>query len=349
MSEGTRSEDYASTYYNDAHLGGYDDYTWDNEEWRNFFIGIADRLVGITNPRTVLDLGCARGLLVQALATKDVDAHGIDVSEHAIASAHDDVRNRLRVASAKEPYGQRYDLITCIEVLEHLSPQDAQLVIDQIAASTDRVVFSSSPLDHHEPTHVNTRPTSQWAAWFAERGFFRRTDVDLSSLSPWAFLLERTDLTVHSLTQRYEDQFSVVNAERLEKRAALLEAHRRITMLNEQLESQTSGTLAEQAELVRQWETEVLEARHHLLTSRDHVVGTEAQVASLGGDNERLKGELKRARKQLDNVRDRLQNTRTRARRLAGRNDRLAAQLEASTNRPSLARRAVRRLRGGAQ
>ena len=347
MSEGTRSEDYSSTYYNDAHLGGYDNYTWDNEQWRSFFLVIADRIVGITNPRTILDVGCARGLLVQALAQRGVDAHGIDISEHAIASAHEDVRDRLRVASATEPLEGRVDLITCIEVLEHMSPVDAQRAIDSMTAATDVVLFSSSPGDHDEPTHVNTRPTAQWAAWFAERGFFRRTDVDLTFLSPWAVLFERADLTVHALTQRYEQQFSAVNTELLDKRAALLEAHRRISLLNDQLESQVSGTVAEQARLVEQWEAEVLAARHQLLTTRDHIVGTEAEVARLKRDLQAVRADLKRSRKQVSNVRGRLQEARTRIQRLTRRNQRLEQELADSRRRPSFARRAAGRILGG--
>lgn len=347
MSEGTRSEDYSSTYYNDAHLGGYDNYAWDNDEWRTFFLGIADRLVGIANPRTALDVGCARGLLVQALVERGVDAQGVDVSEHAIESAHPDVRDRLRVGSATEPVAGRFDLVTCIEVLEHMSPLDAQRAIDNITAATDVVLFSSSPDDHDEPTHVNTRPTAQWAASFAERGFFRRTDVDLTFLSPWAVLFERADLTVHALTQRYEHQFSVVNAELLAKRAALLEAHRRIGTLNDQLESQVSGKVAEQARLVEQWEAEVLEARHQLLTTRDHVVGTEAEVARLTRDLQQARTDLQRTRKQVKNVRGRLQEARTRIQRLTRRNRSLEQELEQSRSRPSLVRRTARRMLGG--
>jgi trans-aconitate methyltransferase len=349
VSEGTRSEDYSSTYYDDAHLGGYDHYSWDNEQWRSFFLSLADRVVGIVNPRTVLDVGCARGLLVQAFTTKGVDATGIDVSEHAVESAHQDVRDRLRVASAEDPLDQRYDLVTCIEVLEHMSPVDAQRALDSITAATDRVLFSSSPTDHDEPTHVNTRPTAQWAAWFAERGFFRRTDVDLSFLSPWAVLFERSDLTLHTLTQRYEQQFAVVNTELMEKRLALLESHRRILRLNEQLESGVSGKLAEQAALVEEWRDEVLEARHQLLTTRDHVIGTEAEVARLTRDNERLRGEVARVRKQVKVVRGRLEQARSRITRLTRKNQQLTGELEAARGRPSLPRRVARKLRGSAR
>lgn len=349
MSEATRSEDYSSTYYNDAHLGGYDRYSWDNETWRTFFLVVADRLVGIANPHTVLDVGCARGLLVQALVARGVDAHGIDISEHAVHSAHEDVRDRLRVASAVEPWSERHDLVSCIEVLEHMSPLDAQKAIDNITSATDLVLFSSSPGDHHEPTHVNTHPTAQWAAWFAERGFFRRTDVDVSFLSPWAVLFERADLTLHTLTQRYEHQLGLIHTELLDKRTALLESHRRISSLNEQLESQVSGTVAEQAALVERWEAEVLDARHQLLTQRDHIIGTEAEVTRLQRDHERLKADLARSRKQLANVRARLKDARARLQGLTRRNQTLVGQLEASRGRASFARRAVRRIRGGSR
>lgn len=346
MSEGTRSEDYSGTYYNDAHLGGYDNYTWDNEEWRRFFLSLADRTVGIANPRSVLDVGCARGLFVQALATKGIDATGIDISKHAIESAHDDVRDRLRVASAIEPLGGPYDLVSCIEVIEHMSPVDAQLAIDNIAAATGLVLFSSSPGDHDEPTHINTRPTAQWAAWFAERGFFRRTDVDLSFLSPWAVLFERGEPTIHTLTQRYEQQFVLINTELMEKRQALLEAHRRIGSLNEQLGLEVSDKVAEQAALVEQWEAEVLEARHQLLTTRDHVVGTEAEVARLTRDNVKLRADLARAQKQLGNVRGRLKQVRQRIGRMERKNRQLAEEAAALRSRPPFARRAARKVLG---
>ena len=346
MSEGTRSEDYSSTYYDDAHLGGYDHYSWYNDEWRRFFVSLAERVVGIVNPRTVLDVGCARGLLVQALAGRGVDATGIDVSEHAVESAHPDVRDRLRVASTTEPIDGRYDLVTCIEVLEHLSPRDAQLAIDNITAVTDLVLFSSSPADHDEPTHVNTRPTAQWAAWFAERGFHRRTDVDLSFLSPWAVLLERADLTLHTLTQRYEQQFAAMNTELVQKRQALLESHRRITLLNDQLESHVSGKVARQAALVEQWQAEVLDARHQLLTTRDHVVGAEAEATRATRDSKKLRLELTRARKQLRNVRGRLKESRQRIGTLQRRNRQLADEVTALRSRPSLARRVGRKVLG---
>ena len=341
---GTIAEDYTASYYQEGHLGGEGDYSWDDGPWRNFFEMAADRIVAISNPASVLDVGAAKGMLVQALRARGVDARGFDLSDHAVATAHPDVRDHLWVASATDELEGTYSLVTCIEVLEHMAPADAQAAIDRMCAVTDLVLFSSSPDDHAEPTHVGTRPTATWATWFAERGFFRRVDVDLSFLTPWAVLLERAELPARALVQRYEQQYAQVNTELVAKRSALLEAHREISALQ-----QEGPASADLQALVHKWEAEVLEARHQLLTTRDHVVGTEAQVSQLARDNARLNRELVRSRKQLATVRAKLASTRQRANRLARRLERARSAPARVVPPPSVAQRAVRRLRGGSR
>ena len=356
MSQGTTSEDYSNTYYNEAHLGGEGEYGWENDHWRGFFRMVADRIIGITNPTTVLDVGCAKGILVQALREKGVDAAGFDISDHAVAAAHADVREHLWVGSATDPIAGRYSLVTCIEVLEHMAPDEAQRAIDRICEVTDLVLFSSSPYDHREPTHVNTRPTAQWASSFAERGFFRRTDVDLSSLTPWAMLLERSTITPAQLVQRYEAQHAVVNTELIEKRESLLASHRETSQLRAELAAGTTAQLAEQVELVKAFEKEVLEARHALLVNRDHAIGVEAEVGRLNREVTRLTYELRRNKQRVaalekrrdaltdrvEELRGRLAESRTRNKALQSR----MAAVEGAGTAPSLATRIARRLRG---
>lgn len=353
---GTVASDYGSCYYNDAHLGGYDDYTGDNDQWRGFFQLVADRIVAIGGRGRMLDVGCARGLLVQALRDRGVDAGGFDVSTHAIESAHPDVREHLWVASATDPIEGRYDLVSMIEVTEHMAPQDAQRAIDQVTAVTDRVVFSSSPGDHDEPTHVNTKPTAAWAAWFAERGFHRRTDVDLTFLSPWAVLFERADRGVRDVVQAYETQLAGLTAEVLEKRAALLAAHRNISELREgQDHSGAEAALAEQVALVKAFEKEVIEARHAQLVNRDHVVGIEAEVGRQNAEILRLSGALRRLQGREKRLTDRKVSQRERIAALEAklevarkRNAALTRRIEeheTDAGRPSVVRRAARKVR----
>jgi trans-aconitate methyltransferase len=353
--EGTKSEDYASCYYNEAHLGGYDDYRWDNERWREFFTMVADRIVAATRPTTVLDVGCAKGLLVQGLVVRGVDAHGIDVSTHAIENSHADVRDRLSVASATDPIAGRWSLITCVEVLEHLSPADAQLAIDNMCAASDRVLFSSSPGDFDEATHINTHQTASWAQWFAERGFFRRTDVDMGFLSPWAVLFERAETDVRALVHRYESLLTPLTGEVLEKRSALLESHRKVSALHEQIAALQEGPQEEYA-LTKQHAAnleahlaavseEIARARHDRLTMRDHAIGMEAQIARLKADLAKTRIRANQLGKRSDRLQTKLGVERSTRQRMRGRLDELREKVAAERQRADAREREIRALK----
>jgi hypothetical protein len=86
---------------------------------------------------------------------------------------------------------ERYDLIVCIEVLEHLPPEATEPAILNICSACDRVLFSSSPDDFDEPTHFNVRPTEEWMALFEAQGFRAARPVWAPFVSTHAFVMER--------------------------------------------------------------------------------------------------------------------------------------------------------------
>lgn len=74
-------------------------------------------------PTSVLDVGCGRGAVLAALAPRLPGADrlvGCDVSAHPIAmgSGRDDPRIELRQGGP--PDGETFDLLLCIDVLEHV-------------------------------------------------------------------------------------------------------------------------------------------------------------------------------------------------------------------------------------
>ena len=80
---------YDEFYY--AHYCGDRAYSRD-AGWLHFFGSIAQEIVARISPRTVLDAGCAMGMVVEALRDRGVEAYGVDVSDYAIANARQDVR-----------------------------------------------------------------------------------------------------------------------------------------------------------------------------------------------------------------------------------------------------------------
>jgi SAM-dependent methyltransferase len=182
---------YDAAYYS-THLG--ERYAWDNPAWTIQFGRVADAIVGALKPRTVLDVGCGFGFLVGALVERGVDAEGFDASEYAIAQVPPELAGRCRAASIDDPGELRpVDLVTCIEVVEHLPPGSAERAVDTLVAAAPVVLFSSSPTDFAEPTHQNVQPTSYWAGLFARRGFFRDPGFDATVVAPHAVLFRKLD------------------------------------------------------------------------------------------------------------------------------------------------------------
>lgn len=182
------SEGYGEKYYS----GYYER----SPRWFNFFNHVADCLVEQFAPRKTLDAGCAWGLLVEVLRQRGVESFGIDFSAYAISQVHPDVQPFCRCGSLAEPIpGGPYDVVTCIEVLEHLDEADALRAIANLTAVTDVIVFSSTPdATLVDPTHINVHPVIYWLRAFAEHGFYPPAESDALFLADHAFIVRRSPL-----------------------------------------------------------------------------------------------------------------------------------------------------------
>ena len=163
-----------------------------NEYWLKFFGSVADALIQYLRPQTVLDAGCALGFLVEALRDRGVQAWGIDISEFAIQNVREDIRPYCRAGSITRPMEGRYDVVACIEVLEHLTPDEASRAIANMAAVTDVILFSSTASEFTEPTHINVHPPIDWLEQFAAVGFYPDLVFDTTVVAPHAMLLRKT-------------------------------------------------------------------------------------------------------------------------------------------------------------
>jgi GT2 family glycosyltransferase/SAM-dependent methyltransferase len=196
MAAETSGQQYDRQYF-DTSLGPIP-YDRTHPEWLEFFGAIADHIAGDIKPKRVLDVGCAKGFLVEALRDRGVDAWGIDISEYAIGEVRDDIRPFCRVGSVVDlTADDTCDLVVCIEVLEHLDEDDGRRAIAAICASTSDVLFSSSPDDFTEPTHVNVRSRSWWIDRFAERGLQLDVGFDAGFIAPHAMRF-RADASISS-------------------------------------------------------------------------------------------------------------------------------------------------------
>jgi hypothetical protein len=192
-----------------------------DKEWLSFFDKIAEYIAQDLQPDTVMDAGCAMGFLVEKLRERDIEAFGIDISEYAIGNVHESVRHFCRVDSVTTLLPRHYDLLVSIEVLEHLSPLQTRDAIANFCQHSDQVLFSSTPIDYQEVTHVNVHPPDYWARLFARHGFIRDVDYDVSFITPWAGLYRKTDPSLPDLVQRFERRWWHLQQENTELRKAM--------------------------------------------------------------------------------------------------------------------------------
>lgn len=96
-------------------------------EWINARVPLAGK--------TVADIGCGGGILAESMAKKGAQVTGIDLSEKALKvadlhSLESGVQVRYELISAEQLAARepaRYDVVTCMEMLEHV-PDPAAVV-----------------------------------------------------------------------------------------------------------------------------------------------------------------------------------------------------------------------------
>lgn len=117
------------------------------------FLQSATRLVRYASPGTVLDVGCADGQLGDILATRAMCANvaytGIDISDEHLQRARMLYRHRRYVLASADalPQGDKYDLVICCEVLEHIC--NPMLALAEMRRVCSGYLLLSVPLEPH--------------------------------------------------------------------------------------------------------------------------------------------------------------------------------------------------------
>lgn len=237
-----------------------------NDVWLGVFDFVAGRIHDELGPRSVLDAGCAMGFLVEKLRQRGIEAWGIDISSYAISQVHESVQAYCRQGSILGAFPQeKYDLIVCLEVLEHLSPSEGEQAVANICKHTDDVLFSSTPVDFHEPTHQNVQPVGYWVDLFARHGFVYDIPFDASFVSPWAIRLRRMEMTTEEQLRWYQQQFWTLRQHNIRGRDVALEFKQELSQKELAWRARLEGIeaqLAEKAQEVTALHRELDEIKH---------------------------------------------------------------------------------------
>lgn len=255
---------YDADYYR-SHCG--DEYER-GHGWEEIFGNYADRIVKEINPRKTLDVGSAKGFFVEALRDRGVEAYGIDISDYAIAEVREDIKPFCKVQSALLPIEEKYDLITCIEVLEHLDSKDIPLAIQRMCEAADDIIFSSTPFDYEEESHVSIHAPEYWVEQFAYNGFYHDVQYDCSYIAVQTMRFRKADKSKVDLIREYESELFQKQQEIVAARQRYKLSEENVTiykeayqkhvdMINQELNPKISELTEQVSEIAKKTESEM--------------------------------------------------------------------------------------------
>lgn len=129
------AKQYGADYWDGDRRYGYGGYSYDGR-WQV----IAEKLIetyDLSGRVKILDVGCGKAFLLyelQKLLPK-AEVTGFDISEHGIADAKEEIKDRLFVHRAEEPYpfdDNSFDLVISINTLHNLPISKLKLALQEI-------------------------------------------------------------------------------------------------------------------------------------------------------------------------------------------------------------------------
>ncbi|MBI4450661.1 methyltransferase domain-containing protein [Candidatus Woesearchaeota archaeon] len=98
------------------------------------------------NPKSVLDVGCGNGTRVAIPAAKlGFNVTGVDIDKTSIDKAKllsAGMKNARFLHISIENLEEKFDIVTCLETLEHLRRPDSRLLLRSIIEHGDRFIIS---------------------------------------------------------------------------------------------------------------------------------------------------------------------------------------------------------------
>lgn len=114
-------------------------------------LGYIDRHAGLAG-KTVLDVGCGGGILSESMAGLNANVSGIDLSDkalqvaklHLLESGKQINYRKIAVEELADEQPNHYDVVTCMEMLEHVpDPQSIVAACAKLAKPDGWVFFST--------------------------------------------------------------------------------------------------------------------------------------------------------------------------------------------------------------
>lgn len=130
-------------------------------------------IMQLLSPSSVVDVGCGTGTFLKVFKDCGVSkVLGIDGSWVKPDQLHIN-ENEFIEADLEKPVRleEKFDLVLCLEVAEHLSPNSADIIVESLVSLGKVIVFSAAITLQGGQNHINEQPISYWQAIFNKHDY----------------------------------------------------------------------------------------------------------------------------------------------------------------------------------
>jgi hypothetical protein len=175
-------------------------------------------LLNVIKPKSVVEVGCGHGAWLRAFqengvqVIKGLDGPYVDKSKLLIEPScfgPADLSQSLKT-------DKHYDLVTCLEVAEHLPEKVGRGLIMNLTDAAPLVLFSAAIPGQGGLNHINEQWPAYWQALFAERGFVR-----LDPIRRHIWQDDRVDWWYRQNIYLYASEAAIKNSSSLQAERAL--------------------------------------------------------------------------------------------------------------------------------
>jgi SAM-dependent methyltransferase len=148
---------------------------------------IATDLLKHMGGKTIIDVGCGTGALLEAFKNKGCDVHGLERSHAAIKYCKGRGVNVTEFDINNDEYSPNriFDIAISTEVAEHLPASSADKLIDLLCNLSGQIAFTATPPGGGGMCHINEQPNSYWISKFSRNGYKFDEKLSLKLKKEW--------------------------------------------------------------------------------------------------------------------------------------------------------------------
>ena len=174
-------------------------------------------------PKSVIEFGCASGLLISQLNSLGINVFGFEKNQYLIDNAKDDIKNRIKDFDSISKIlqmnsGKKVDLAIALNVLDDLNDDEETDFLNLLCNISNDIIFSFNS-NISDSTCFNVKQIEYWSEKMYERGFFRDLNFNFKSSSSTEkiakkcniFRFIRKNVDKGKIIQNYERNIRLIN------------------------------------------------------------------------------------------------------------------------------------------